>query len=343
MSKNNEFRKNMNKYKSAFVFGKFLPFTKGHQLLVDTALENSDKVTLLVCSLTSEPIPGETRFNWAKEIYKDEPRINILHCDEELPQYPEEHQDFWNIWIDVAKRYCPSDIDVLFTSELYGDIYANYLNIQHHLVDLERNIVPISGTKARTSPFENWKYLPDVVKPYFVKRIAIMGPESVGKSTLTQNISNYFKTNFVIEYGRLIYETNGNKVSIDDFIPISKGRQDIEDWIIKSSNKLLFCDTEDLTTYIFSKMYFPNEYKKTEEYFTNCLKNKPKYDLYLLLKPDCKGIQDGTRNFLKERNEHYEVIKSEMISRGYNFVEIGGDWYDRYNESIDIIKNTFGI
>ena len=88
---------------------KALPFTKGHKFLVDTALKNSEKVTLLVCSLKSEPIPGEIRFNWAKEIYKDEPRINILHCTEELPQYPEEHTDFWNIWVDVAKRYCPSD------------------------------------------------------------------------------------------------------------------------------------------------------------------------------------------------------------------------------------------
>lgn len=330
-------------YKSAYVLGKFLPFTKGHKFLVDTALKNSEKVTLLVCSLKSESIPGEIRFNWAKEIYKYEPRVNILHCTEELPQYPEEHPDFWNIWVGVAKRYCPSDIDVIFTSELYGEPYSQHLGIKHHLVDLERKVVPISGTKARTNPFENWDYLPDVVKPYFVKRIAIMGPESTGKSTLTQKLANHYATNFVIEYGRLVYESNGNKVTINDFIPISVGRQDIEDWIIKKSNKLLFCDTEDLTTWIFSKMYHPDEYHKVEKYFTKVLSEKSKYDLYILLKPDCDAVQDGTRSFLEERWNHYEVIKSEMINRGYNFIEIGGTWDDRYKESIKMISDIYNI
>ena len=66
-----------------------------------------------------------------------------------------------------------------------------------------------------------------------------MGPESCGKSTLTQDLANHYQTNFVIEYGRLVYENNGG-VTINDFIPISKGRQDLEDWMIKYSNKLLF-------------------------------------------------------------------------------------------------------
>lgn len=328
----------MKTYKSAYILGKFLPLTLGHKHLIDTALQHSEKVTLLVCSLKREPIPGEIRFNWAKEIYKDEPNITILHCNEELPQYPEEHPDFWSIWTDVAKRYCPSDIDVIFTSELYGDPYSKYLGIKHHLVDLERTTVPISGTKVRSNPHHYWHYLPDVVKPYFVKRIAIMGPESVGKSTLTKRLANHFSTNFVEEYGRIVYENNGNKVTINDFIPISKGRQDLEDWLIKSSNKFIFCDTEDLTTWIFSKMYHPNEYLELKYYFDEVLTTKPKYDLYILLKPDCDGVQDGTRNFLNERLDHYEVIKSEMIKRNYNFVEIGGDWEERFIKSKKIIR-----
>jgi HTH-type transcriptional regulator, transcriptional repressor of NAD biosynthesis genes len=332
----------VNQYKSAYIIGKFLPLHLGHKHLIDTALSKSDKVTLLVCSLKSEPIPGDIRFNWAKEIYKNEPRINIINFQEEVPQYPEEHPDFWKIWTDIGRKYCP-DMDVIFTSELYGEPYSKYLGVKHELVDLERKTFPISGTKARTNPFENWNYLPNEVKPYFVKRFAIMGPESVGKSTLTKDLANYFSTNFVEEYGRIVYENNGNKVTIDDFIPISKGRQDLEDWLIKHSNKLLFCDTEDLTTWIFSKMYHPDEYLQVKDYFDDALLSKKKYDLYILLKPDCDAIQDGTRNFLDERWEHYEVIKKEMLNRKYNFVEIGGDWENRYNQSIKIIKDEFNV
>jgi HTH-type transcriptional repressor of NAD biosynthesis genes len=165
-----------------------------------------------------------------------------------------------------------------------------------------------------------------------------MGPESCGKSTLTQNLANHFSTNFVIEYGRLVYENNDG-VTIDDFIPISKGRQDLEDWMIKHSNKLLFCDTEDITTYLFSKMFYPDEYGKVEEYFEEVLETKPKYDLYILLKPDCEAVQDGIRQFLDDRWSHYEVIKSELVGRGCNFVEIGGDWNNRFKESKNLIKD----
>ena len=330
----------MKPYKRAFVLGKFLPFTMGHKHLIDTAAEHSERVTVLVCSIKSESIPGEIRYKWVTEEYRDCPEVEVKHCSEELPQYPEEHPDFWKIWVDVARRYCP-DSDVIFTSELYGDPYAEHLGIRHHLVDLERKTVPVSGTKVRTNPFNNWKYIPEQVRPYFLKRIALMGPESVGKSTLTKMLANRFYTNFVEEYGRIVYERNGS-VTIEDFIPISKGRQDLEDWLVKHSNKVIFCDTEDLTTWTFAKMYCPDEFESVREYFEKALSEKPKYDLYILLKPDCKAVQDGTRNFLKKRWEHYEELKLEMSRLNYNFVEIGGDWEERFElsrkETLKLIK-----
>lgn len=331
------------KYKHGYVLGKFLPCTLGHLHLINTALEKSNKVTLLICSLESEPISGELRFNWLKEIYKNENRITIKHCSEELPQYPEEHENFWNIWLDVARRYCTSDIDCLFTSELYGEPYSKYLEIDHYMVDLERKRYPVSGTKVRNETFNNWEYIPKNIKPYFTKKIAIVGPESVGKSMLSKNLANYFNTNFVIEYGRTVYENNGNKVSIDDFIPISKGRQGLEDWLLKSSNKLLFCDTEDITTYIFSKMYYPKEYKKIERYFSDIINSSKKYDLYILLSPDCEAIQDGTRNHLDFRWEHFNEIKLELEKINANYMVIGGDWKNRFDESIKICNDKFNI
>ena len=98
-----------------------------------------------------------------------------------------------------------------------------------------------------------------------------------------------------------------------------------------------------IKTWIFSKMYCPDEYQQVEPYFTKVLSEKKPYDLYILLKPDCEPIQDGTRNFLDERWEHYEVIKSEMISRNYNFIEIGGDWESRYKISKEMVSTIFNI
>ena len=75
----------------------------------------------------------------------------------------------------------------------------------------------------------------------------------------------------------------------------------------------------------------------------NKLSEKKKYDLYILLKPDCDAIQDGTRNFLEERQNHYEVIKNELENRGCHFVEVGGSWRERFETSVEIIKNNFNI
>jgi hypothetical protein len=52
------------------------------------------------------------------------------------------------------------------------------------------------------------------------------------------------------------------------------------------------------------------------------------------LKPDCDAIQDGTRNFLEERQNHYEIIKNELVNRGCYFVEVGGDWRERFDTSV---------
>jgi len=319
---------------------KAMPFHLGHKYLIDTAINYSKKVTVLVGSLNSDPIPGEIRYQWVKETYKNNNNVIVKWCNEDLPQYPEEHEDFWNIWVDVAKRYCPSDIDVIFTSENYGDPYAKHLGIKHYLVDLERKNYPISGTLSRAETFKYWNYLPDIVKPYFVKRIAIMGPESTGKSNLSINLAKYYNTQYVEEYGRTVYEENGNHVSIEDFIKISLGRQKIEDEKLKISNKILFCDTEDITTYYLCKEYYPNTWIENKDFFEKKISNK-NYDLYILLKPDCEGVQDGTRCFLHHRDAHYQIIKDLLIQKNCNFVEIGGDWDNRFNLSINKINENF--
>lgn len=333
------------KFKSGLVLGKMYGLHLGHLYLIDTALENCEVVHVVVCHNSTQNIPGDLRVDILNQIYKGINRVKIYSFDDTgLPQSDIgwDKDDFYKLWVPVVYSIVPH-LDVVFTSEDYGDDFAKYLGVHHFLVDKERKKFPISGTKIRSNPFDYWDFIPDEFKPYFVKRIAIMGPESVGKTTLTQNISNRFSTNFVVEYGRLVYESNGNKVGIKDFIPISNGRQDLEDWMIKRSNKLLFCDTEDITTYIFSKMYCPDEYKSIEQHFIDKIHNKPKYDLYILLKPDCDGVQDGTRNFLKERESHYEVIKSELINNNCDFVEVGGNWNERYRKCIEIVKTKFNI
>lgn len=331
-------------YKKSLVLGKFAPPHLGHLHLIDEAIKLSDEVHVIVCWNETQSIPPEWRFNTLDKIYENQYKVKIhVANDKGMPQSDKECQtkeEFYSYWVPFVNKFV-KELDVVFTSEDYGDDFANYLGIKHHLVDKERIKYPISATKLKENPFDNWKFIPDVLKPKFVKRIALMGPESVGKSTLTKKLSEHYNTNYLEEWGRVIYERNGNHVDLEDFITISKERMEKEDELILKSNKIFFTDTEDITTYLFSKMYYPDDWFKIKYWFNYALTSHPKYDLYILLKPDCDGVQDGTRSFLEKRSEHYQNIKSELIERKLNFVEIGGDWDNRFNQSIEEIDKLF--
>jgi HTH-type transcriptional repressor of NAD biosynthesis genes len=337
----------MKKYKNGLVLGKFFPVTLGHKYLIDTAIENCEHVNVIISYNPTQKIPGIIRYEAIKETYKFDNRVSVYQFDDSgLPQHDYECDsldEFYSYWIPEIFSLV-EDLDVVFTSEDYGEGFAKYLSVDHFLVDKERVTIPISGTLVRDNPFKHWDFIADQMKYYFVKRIAIMGPESVGKSTITKKLAGAFNTNFVEEYGRLVYEANGNKVTKDDFIPISEGRQSLENWLVKKSNKIIFCDTEDITTLLFLPMYCKDEdYQEIEEKLKKSISLKNPYDLYILLKPDCDTIQDGTRNFLEERVNHYETIKKELKNRNLSFVEVGGDWDQRFSECVKIIKNNFNI
>lgn len=337
----------MKKYKSGLVLGKMYPFTIGHQYIIDTAIENCEHTHVIISHNKSQTISGIVRYMAIKETYKNNKFVTVHEfADDGFPQHDYECESldkFYSYWVPAIKNLV-SDLDVVFTSEDYGDEFAKYLGIEHYLVDRNRTNYPISGTKVREDPFKEWDFINKEQRHFFVKRIAIMGPESVGKSTLSKMLSTHFNTNFVMEYGRLIYENNGNRIDLQDFIPISEGRQSLEDWSVRKSNKVIFCDTEDITTYLFLKRFCKDDdYSKEEKWFIDRIKESKKYDLYLLLKPDCDAIQDGTRSFLDERDEHYEEIKQALKQNDCNFVEIGGSWMDRFNESVKILKSNFNI
>ncbi len=324
---------------------KAYPFHKGHDALINFGLRNCETLHVIISHNKKQTIPGIDRYNAIKEMYSKNSRVKVYQFeDDDYPQYDYECEtldEFYSYWVPAIYNLV-SELDVVFTSESYGDEFASYLGITHILFDRDRNIIPISGTEIRKDKYKKWDYITETMKSKLITRVAIMGPESVGKSNLTQKLANYFETNFVTEYGRMVYESNGNKVGVHDFIPISEGRQSLENWLMKKSNKIIFCDTEDITTYLFLKMYC-DSYLEEEKWFLNTISDKKEYDLYILLKPDCDAVQDGTRVFLEEREEHYQKIKNELDIRGYNYIEVGGYWDDRLYCSIDYIKSTFNI
>jgi NadR type nicotinamide-nucleotide adenylyltransferase len=150
---------------TGLIWGKFMPLHNGHIYLIDYARQRVDRVTILLCSIKSQPIPGVIRYQWLAQLYPD---LNVQHCTDEIPQYPNESpNNYWDIWLPVIRRYQPTGPDFIFTSETYGDHLASLLGAQHICVDLPRQAVPISGIAIRNNPQAHLHFLPPVVQAYY--------------------------------------------------------------------------------------------------------------------------------------------------------------------------------
>lgn len=315
------------------VLGKFMPIHQGHVHLISFAQHFVDELYIVVGTLSSEPIDGKLRYEWVKRLF---PTVHVLHLDKDLPQEPSEHPDFWNIWRTNLQVILPCQIDYLMASENYGLPLAKELNAQFIPLDIQREAVPISATKIRENPFLYWEYLPVCVRPYFTKKIAIFGPESCGKSTLTMNLAKYYETVFVPEYARTWIEFKGQNLVNEDFLIITKGQLALEKSLIEQANKLLFCDTDVLTTTIWSEKLLG----KCDEWILEKAKEQ-NFDLYILLQPDVPWIKDEVRYFPSERWEFYNDCKETLQKNNCEFIEIGGSWGERFDKAIATIDEMF--
>ena len=331
----------MKRYAESLVLGKFMPPHAGHLHLIETALDSSDLVHVVVCHNPGQPIPGAARARAVREAFSGNRSVRVVELmDEGMPQHDRECEsldEFYSRWVPPVLALAPG-IRSVFTSEDYGEDFARYLGVEHVMVDRDRVRHPVSGTAIRADPMGHWDSIAPAIRHHFVRRVAVMGTESCGKSTLVERLARHYSTEFVPEWGRTVYEMNGNRVGIEDFVPIAEGRQAIEDRLASSANRLLFCDTEDITTFLFSQMYCPDEWRQVEPWFERAIEEKPAYDLYLLLRPDCPAVQDGTRNFLDERWAHHERIRAELVARGREFREVGGDWDERFASAVDLVN-----
>src|SRR5690349_11085723 len=79
-------------FATGMILGKFMPPHRGHQHLIDFARERVGHLTILVCSLEREPIPGRLRAEWMRELYTD---ARVIHVTDENPQEPHQHPRFW--------------------------------------------------------------------------------------------------------------------------------------------------------------------------------------------------------------------------------------------------------
>ena len=151
-----------------FTIGKFAPFHKGHQYLIETSLKEMDKFYVVIYETDLVGNSIEERARWIKEKY---PEVEILYAENPPKQYGLDEQS-----VEIQMQYlCPIIEKVkpthFYSSEPYGKCVAEYLNIIDRRVDSKRKENPISATEIRENVEKNKKWLEEnVYKDYILKK-----------------------------------------------------------------------------------------------------------------------------------------------------------------------------
>lgn len=317
--------------RKAFVFGKFMPFHKGHEAMIRFALTKCDFLTVLICVSDQEAMPGVLRKSWMDETFREEQRVEILtyHYDENrLPSTSVTSESVSRVWAAAFRELLPG-YSLLVTSEPYGELVAGFMGITHIPFDPERNLFPVSATMVRNHLWEAWPYLPDSVKNTLVKKVVILGTESTGKTTLTGRLAAHFNAAAVSEAGRDIV-ADSNDFSIDDLYAIATSHANN---IRAADAPLLIIDTDIHITISYGEYAFGQTMQVDKDIFAI-----NKADLYLYLANDVPFVQDGTRMDEAARNELDSSHRLVLAKYGITYEVISGDWEERFEQAVSLIN-----
>jgi HTH-type transcriptional repressor of NAD biosynthesis genes len=331
-----------------FLGGKFLPFHLGHLYAIIEAANQVDKLYVITTSSEKRDmelcakdgvkyIPSEVRLSWIGAALSDLENIKIINLEDDKG-----NEDY--DWEDGARRIkeiIKEPIDVIFSSEnSYKEIFERlYPGARHQVIDNERKTVPISATQLRRNLYDHWDKLPNSVRKYFVKKIAIVGTESCGKSTLAKQLAKFYNTNYVQEVGREYCQKYSDKLTLEMFNLIAMEHFLLQDKKAETSNKLLFVDSDAVITQYYLDMYFNGKKSSLIEEIVK-LQN---YDLVLYLEPDVKWVADGLR-FAGEdevRKANNLKLKEMYKQRNIPFIEISGNYSERFSKARKSIDALF--
>ena len=315
------------------IIGKFLPLHRGHRHLIETAAAQCDELTIALFARSDEPIPFEVRRSWLQELFPDVRVVGGI--DDHCVDFDDEA--VWRHWVDVTEaafegaaddRHPAGDRagpDVVFSSEDYGLELARRLGAAAVLIDLDRGEVPVSGSLVREDPFAAWALLDPPVRAWFAKRIAVVGAESTGKTTLCERLAQQFATAWVPEYGRTYCEVRGLEAewTSAEFAHIAARQREDEDAAARTADRVLICDTDALATGIWHECYMNGERNRDVEAMI-----RP-YDLYLLTAPDVAWVDDGLRDGEHIREWMTQRFVTELEARGARYEVISGSWPER--------------
>lgn len=325
---------------TGLILGKFAPFHKGHQYLLEFAKDRVDKLYVLIYEAREvTDIPLGVRADWIKRIYPDV----VVILGNNAPTADDHTPEIMKLQDDYIISMMPEKIDLFFSSEWYGEHVAQALGATNVSVDSERKTVPVSATKVRNGEVPSYEFLHPIVNHDVVRRVVLLGAESTGKSTLAKALAEKYNTIWVPEYGREYWDKNhdeNGKLTREQLADLALEHYEREEQGFRAANRIAFVDTCSLTTRQFCLDYGFRP-KKVLDFMAD--KACDRYDMFVLCWNDIPYVDDGTRRGKDIQEETQGKIVADLEKRGIKYTTVVGDLETRLSILKFWIKHDFQI
>ena len=316
--------------------GKWFPFHLGHDLMITSALETMEHLVIVIANDSADKnskVKSQMQQRYGGRFGAEIEYVCKVDTEvTELDEYGTAiDQDYLQRWADYFLGLDPHATHYV-SSDVYGKAIAKLMGVEWFPVDPDRETVPISGTKIRSDLIKYWNYVVPEARYDWAFKVAILGPESTGKSTMVKTLGKQIPGSAIVpEYGRTLSEVKDNKLTLDDFFAIIKVQQAMIEQAAQLS-PMVITDTEVLTTALFGSTYLTFHDNEILQISIMLDFLQQDIDYFVVLAPTVFWCDDGSRVMgdQEDRDTFFTKIREFLNQTKSEYMSVyQSDWYDR--------------
>lgn len=169
-----------------------------------------------------------------------------------------------------------------------------------------------------------------------VRRIAIVGPESTGKSDLAQALAHHYQDQWVPEYAREYLHELPRPYREADLWAIAQGQLSSEAAKARQARRWLFVDTNLLVIKIWGEFKYGRVDPRIERHL-----GLGGYDLHLLPDIDLPWADDPLREHPQARQELFDRYHAALVDAAVPFAVVRGLGAARLQHARTAIETHF--
>ncbi len=174
-------------------------------------------------------------------------------------------------------------------------------------------------------------------------KVVLFGPESTGKTTLSNQLARHYNTVWAPEFAREYLQDKWNNTrktcENSDLLPIAIGQMKLENNLAKKADKILICDTDLLETKVYSQEY----YGGFVEPILDKAAKENQYDLYLLTYIDTPWEADDLRDRPEQRLDMFTAFENALKTHNKNYIVLKGTKEVRFKKAVKAIDKILAL